>query len=423
MAPRYEFSAPAMRLVRQRFDSAEIPEFRQVLAERARSRLAELAPARGSKVAIGVGSRGISPIVAVLETLIAELRSAGVSPFIVPAMGSHGGGTADGQASVLAEYGIDEDTLGVPVRATMDTVEVGRTASGAVVHLDAAAAAADGIVVIGRVKPHTSFRGPIESGLSKMLVIGFGNRAGAESIHAHPLAEIIPAAAEVTVAQANVWFGVALVENAFDRPHSLEVIEPERFLETDRRLLEIAKGVLPRLPLDRLDLLIVDRIGKNISGTGMDPNVIGMWRRLPELPREPDYGWIAALGLTDATHGNGTGAGMADLVSRKLVEAYDPAITAANVLTGMSLQIGKIPLTLPTDREAFDTALWLARRVTGSEPRVGRIANTLELETFWLSEPSVPDLPDSCEVVEPAAEFGFAADGSIIERAAFDAGG
>ncbi len=423
MVPRDDFPAPAMRLVRQRFDRSELPEFRQVLAERVRSRLADLAPAQGSTVAIGVGSRGISPIVSVLETLIAELRSAGASPFIVPAMGSHGGGTAEGQAGVLAEYGIDEDTLGVPVRATMDTVEIGRTASGAVVHLDAAAAAADGIVVIGRVKPHTSFRGPVESGLSKMLVIGFGNRAGAESIHAHPLAETIPTAAEVAVAQADVWFGVALVENAFDRPYSLEVVEPERFLETDRRLLEIANEVLPRIPLDRLDLLIVDRIGKNISGTGMDPNVIGMWRRLPELEREPDYGWIAALGLTDATHGNAVGIGMASMVSQKLVDAYDPAITAANVLTSMGLHLGNIPLTLPTDREAFDTGLWLARRTTGTDPRVGRIANTLELETFWLSEPAVPDLPDSCEVVEPAGEFGFAADGSIIEPAAFDARG
>ncbi len=410
-----------MRLVRQRFASAEIPEFRQALAERVRARLAELAPARGSTVAIGVGSRGISPIVGVLETLIAELRGVGASPFIVPAMGSHGGGTAEGQAGVLADYGIDERTLGVPVRATMDTVEVGRTASGAVVHLDAAAAAADGIVVIGRVKPHTSFRGPVESGLSKMLVIGFGNRAGAESIHAHPLAEIIPAAADVAAARANIWFGVALVENAFDRPYLLEIVEGGRFVETDRRLLEVANGVLPRIPLDRLDLLIVDRIGKNISGTGMDPNVIGMWRRLPELPRAPDYGWIAALGLTEASHGNGAGVGMADMVSRKLVDANDPAATAANILTSMGLRLGNIPLTLPTDREAYETGLWLARRTAGPAPRVGRIANTLELETFWLSESTLLDLPDSCQVVEPAADFGFAADGSIIEREAFDA--
>ena len=410
---------PPMRLVRQQFDRTEVQDWQATLAAGVRARLQEFALPTGARVAIAVGSRGVSPIGEVLGTLIAELRAAGAEPYIVPAMGSHGGGTAEGQAQVLAGYGIDEVQLGVPVRATMETEVLGRTPSGAAVHLDAAASEAHGIVVIGRVKPHTGFRGRIESGLCKLLVVGLGNRSGAESIHAHPLATVIPEAAQLAVAHARVLFGVALVENAFDRPCVVEVVPPERFLESDARLLEVARRVLPRIPLERLDVLLIDRMGKDISGTGIDPNVIGMWRRLPELPHEPDYRWVAVLGLTEASHGNAVGLGMADLVSRKLVEAMDPGATAANALTSMALLTAKVPLTLPTDRECYLTALRLGERTAGGPPRVVRIANTLQLETFWASECILPDLPASCAVVAPAGAFGFDPDGAIVESNAF----
>ena len=410
-----------MRLVRQRLDGTEVQDFEATLAASVRARLRELRLPHGARVAIGVGSRGVSPIVEVVSTLVAELREVGARPYVVPAMGSHGGGTAEGQARVLAGYGIDESQLGVPVRATMDTVVLGRTASGAEVHLDAAAAEVDGIVVIGRVKPHTGFRGRVESGLCKMLVVGLGNRTGAQSMHGHPLAAIIPEAAQLSLAHARVLFGVALVENAFDRPCVVEVVPPERFVDTDARLLEIARRVLPRVPLERLDVLLVDRMGKDISGTGMDPNVIGMWRRLPELPREPDYRWVAVLGLTEVSHGNAVGLGLADLVSRKLVEAMDPQATAANALTSMALLTAKVPVTLPTDRECYATALWLGARTGPGTPRTVRIANTLQLETFWAGENVLPDLPGTCEVVEPAGGFAFDPDGAIVEANAFAA--
>ncbi|MBM4436735.1 MAG: DUF2088 domain-containing protein [Actinobacteria bacterium] len=416
-----DLGLPPMRLVRQTFDRAELTDFEAVLAAKVRARLAALGLAPGARIAIGVGSRGISPIAAVVRTLLAELEAAGAAPFIVPAMGSHGGGTAEGQARVLAGYGIDSAHLGVPVVATMDTVVLGRSALGAEVHLSAAAHAVDGVVVIGRVKPHTSFRGTIESGLCKMLAIGLGNRRGAEAAHAHPLAAAIPAAAQVALARAKVIFGVAVVENAFDRPCALEVVAPEDFPATDARLLARARAVLPRVPLDRLDVLIVDRMGKNISGTGMDPNVIGMWRRLPELPHEPDYRWVVALGLTPESHGNATGVGMADLVSQKLVAAIDATQMTANVLTSMALAMAKVPLTLPSDRACVAAALDLARRASARAPRVVRIANTLQLETFWASAAVLPDLPSTCMPVEAATPFAFQAGGAIVEDAAFHA--
>jgi hypothetical protein len=301
----------------------------------------------------------------------------------------------------------------------MDTVQLGRTDAGVVVHMDAVAAASDGIVVIGRVKPHTSFRGPVESGLCKMVVIGLGNREGAESIHAHNLAETIPAAARVALDNAPVCMGVALVENAFDRPHRLAVVGPDAFEATDRQLLEVAREVLPQVPLDQLDVLLVDRMGKDVSGTGMDPNVIGMWRRLPDLSHEPAFSWLAVLGLTEQSHGNAVGIGMADLTSRKLTDNIDPVPTNANVLTSMAVGLAKVPLTLPTDAQCYGIALELARRTSAEPLRVARIANTMNLETFWVSEAAIRDLPGNCEVVSGRVPFGFGPEGSIVEAGAF----
>ncbi len=412
-----------MVLVRQAFDTAELDDLEHHLTVALRRQLERAALPSGASVAIAVGSRGVSPVVQVVQTLVRGLREAGLCPFVVPAMGSHGGGTAEGQASVLADYGVHEQAVGAPVRATMETVVLGTTISGITVHLDAEAAAADGVIVIGRVKPHTGFRGPIESGLCKMSVIGLGNRRGAESLHAHPLATGIPEAAALTVASGHLLCGVALVENAFDRPARAEVVPPEAFHATDQRLLKLARELMPRLPLDKLDGLLIDRMGKNISGSGMDPNVVGMWRRLGELDRKPDYGWLAVLGLTPESHGNAVGIGLADLCSRKLADAIDHEALAMNTLTAMALHAAKVPLTLPTDRACYETVLHLATRSTSNALRIGRIRNTLELETFWVSEAVLDDLPGTCEVVESATPFGFDADNTIVEAGAFESRG
>ena len=410
---------PRMHLVRQRLDEAEVACFDERLAAETRATLADQGVGNGARIAIAVGSRGVSPILEVVSAIVESIRAVGGEPFVVPAMGSHGGGTSAGQIGVLASYDITEATLGVPVRATMDTVCLGETDQGVAVHMDALAAAADGIVVIGRVKPHTSFRGPIESGLCKMLVIGLGNRVGAESIHAHDLGRAIPTAARLALEKARVVMGVALVENALDRPYQLSVVGPDLFEHTDQALLAVARRVLPRIPLDKLDLLLVDRMGKDVSGTGMDPNVIGMWRRLPDVRREPAYQWLAVLGLTEQSHGNAVGIGMADLTSLKLKNAIDPVPTYANVLTSMSVGMAKTPVTLPTDAECYATGLMLAARSAIGPVRVARIANTMHLETFWVSEASVPDLPGGCEVVSSKRPFGFGDDGSILEDGVF----
>ena len=412
-----------MVLVRQAFDTAELDDLEDHLTVGLRRQLERAALPPGASVAIAVGSRGVSPVVQVVQTLVRGLREAGLCPFVVPAMGSHGGGTSEGQASVLADYGVHEQAVGAPVRATMETVVLGTTISGITVHLDAEAAAADGVIVIGRVKPHTGFRGPIESGLCKMSVIGLGNRRGAESLHAHPLATGIPEAAALTVASGHLLCGVALVENAFDRPARAEVVPPEAFHATDERLLKLARELMPRLPLDKLDGLLIDRMGKNISGSGMDPNVVGMWRRLGELDRKPDYGWLAVLGLTPESHGNAVGIGLADLCSRKLADAIDHEALAMNTLTAMALHAAKVPLTLPTDRACYETVLHLATRSTSKALRIGRIRNTLELETFWVSEAVLDDLPGTCEVVQSATPFGFDADNTIVEAGAFESRG
>ena len=409
-----------MSLVRQTFDSGEVGDLGGILAAGLQVQLERANLPVGATVAIGVGSRGVAPVVEVVRTLVVELLRAGLHPVIVPAMGSHGGGTATGQEAVLTDYGVVEETVGAPIRATMETIEIGQTRSGVSVHLDAAAASTDGVIVIGRVKPHTGFRGPVESGLCKMTAVGLGNRRGAESVHAHPLATTIPEVAAVTVASGRLLCGVALVENAFDRPACVEVVGPDDFRDTDERLLRVAQQLLPRLPIKRLDGLIVDRMGKNVSGSGMDPNVIGMWRRLPELERTPDYGWLAVLGLTPQSHGNAVGMGLADLCSRKLVDAINYEAVAANILTAMALDAAKTPLTLPSDRICFETVLQLASRTVDHDLRIGRIKNTLELETFWLSEAALDDLPSSCMVVQPTVPFGFDLDGAVIEEGAFD---
>ena len=409
-----------MHLVRQAFDSVELDDLEGHLTAGLRRQLARAALPPGASVAIAVGSRGVSPVVEVVRTLARGLREAGLQPFVVPAMGSHGGGTAEGQESVLADYGVHELSVGAPVRATMETVVLGTTASGITVHLDAEAAGADGVIVIGRVKPHTGFRGPIESGLCKMSVIGLGNRRGAESLHAHPLGTGIPEAAALTVASGHVLCGVALVENAFDRPARAEVVAPEAFHATDEVLLKIAHELMPRLPLDNLDGLLIDRMGTNISGSGMDPTVVGMWRRLGELDRTPDYGWLAVLGLTPESHGNAVGIGLADLCSRKLADAIDQEALAMNTLTAMALHAAKVPLTLPTDRACYETVLHLAERSTDRPLRIGRIRNTLELETFWVSEGVLDDLPVNCEVIDSTSPFGFDTDDAILETGAFE---
>lgn len=406
---------PTMVPIRQRFPDDAIADLPGAIAAGVQQAGVLTAIEPGAEIAIAVGSRGVSPIGEVVRALVDQVCAAGGRPFLVPAMGSHGGGTAEGQRQVLAGYGLSEAALGVPIRSSMETVVVGTTDAGVPVHLDASAARAGGIIVIGRVKPHTGFRGPVESGLCKMLTVGLGKANGARAIHAGGLAETIPAAAAVAVARAPVIGGIALVENAYDRPCRLEVATPERFYEVDHALLAVARARLPGIPVEQADLLIVEEMGKNISGTGMDPNVVGMWRRFGG-ERRPNYARLAVLGLSETSHGNATGLGLADFTTRRLVDAIDWPETHLNALTALDPLICRTPMTLENDRACLETALDLLRRATGREPSVVRIKNTLELEHLSVSQDLVDNLPidRAIDVDAVGAPLAFDAGGRLI---------
>jgi hypothetical protein len=365
-----------------------------------------------ASVAITAGSRGIADIPLVIRTVAEEVRAAGGKPFVVPAMGSHGGATPDGQRHVLAEYGITEQTVGAPIRASMDTVELGRLPNGARVVFDATAAAADATIVVNRVKAHTAFRGEIESGLCKMACIGLGKAVGAEQIHAHGLRESIPAAASLVIEQANVVAGLALVENA---RHELAVIRatpPDGLLQTDRELLQTANAFLPRVPFEHLHVLVVGWLGKNISGSGMDYNVVGMWRRIGG-ERVPDFERIVVLDLTPESVGNGLGVGIADFTTRRLYDKLDLPKMYLNGITSSALEAIKVPIVLDSDRQALGVALHAVGR--GPEARVAIVRSTLDLDELLVSETLAGEVATSprLEVVAPLSELEFTSDERI----------
>ena len=384
----------------------------RVAAELQRIGLAErLHP--GASVAITAGSRGIADIARVLRTVAEYVRSHGGQPFIVPAMGSHGGATVEGQRHVLAEYGITETSVGAPIRATMETVELGTLPSGARVFMDAFAAAADASIVVNRVKAHTAFRGPIESGLCKMTCIGLGKAEGAEQTHAYGLRQTIPQAASLALESANVVAGLALVENAAHQLAIIQAARPAEFLDTDRELLKRANTYLPRVPFDHLHVLVVARLGKNISGSGMDYNVVGMWRRIGG-ERVPDFERIVVLDLTEESDGNGLGVGIADFTTRRLYAKLDLPKMYLNGLTSQAVDALKIPIVLESDRQALEVALHAVGH--SADARVAIIRSTLDLDELFVSQALHDEVAANprLEVVGPTADLEFDADGGLI---------
>lgn len=348
-----------------------------------RKGFAALSPAcilPGMRVCIAVGSRGISGYADVVGAVVDAVRSAGAEPFLVPAMGSHGAATAEGQRAVLCSAGMAG--FGVPILSSLDTVEIGVTEDGMPVLWDTYAAAADGVIVVNRVKAHTAFRGRWESGLFKMIAVGLGKARGADLIHAHGIGTAMPAAARVAIASRPVLAGVAIVENGSHAPARVEVIAGHHIEVEEPRLLELARSLQPHLPFDPLDLLVVEQMGKDISGTGMDTNVVGMWRRNGG-PRVPDVRCLVVLGLTPESHGNATGIGMADLVSRRVIDAVDWAATYTNCLAARNFAGAKRPMALPTDCDVLAAGL---AGVARSTARVALVKNTLALDTLWVSE-------------------------------------
>lgn len=347
----------------------------------------------GRSIAIGVGSRGISDLPLMVARLVDQVKAAGGRPFMVPAMGSHGGATPEGQVEVLASLGITVEAMGCPLRATMETVVLGHTAGGIPAQIDRHAAEADGILLLNRVKMHTSFHGALESGLHKMLAIGLGKEKAATLLHSRGpdgLRDDMPEVARTLLLKAKVLAGFGVVEDGYHRIVALRGLAPAEMDVGERELLELSRGLSPGLPFRELDVLIVDEMGKNISGTGMDTNVVGRLR----IPGKPEPEWprvkaIVALDLTEATHGNALGVGLADFTVQQLVDKINWRLTAANVLASGFIERGKVPLVLPGPTEALSAAISHVFRdhpERRKQARVLRIRNTLELEQFRVSD-------------------------------------
>jgi len=405
---------PGLIRVRQRFAGGAIGDVEAAEAA-VRSELAACGVAirAGSRIAIAVGSRGIAHIAPMVRQVVAWVRSQGAEPFIVPAMGSHGGGTSAGQREVLASYGIVEAYVGAPILSSMDVVSLPQGDLPIPLFFDKHAHAADGTILINRIKPHTSFHGPYESGLMKMITIGLGKHAQATAIHGlgvHGLRKIMPEAAKRILAQSNILLGLAVVENAYDETLSVCAVRAASIPEEEPALLELARGHMPRLPVDDVDILVVDEMGKDISGVGMDTNVIGRLRvRGQPEPDRPNIAVIIARDLTQASHGNAVGVGLADIVTRRLFAKIDFKATYANIITSTFLERGKVPLVADTDRQAIDIALRACGSLDPANVRLIRIRDTLHLDELLVSPAVLREIEHRADIdaVGPCAEaFG-----------------
>jgi hypothetical protein len=411
---------PKMIRVRQTFPRPRVTDIPKAVVETLGA--AALRVKSGDTVAVGAGSRGIANIDVVVGATVRWLKDLGARPFVFPAMGSHGGGTAEGQLSVLEHYGITDATMGCPVRATMDVVQVGE-ALGLPVWLDKLAAAADWIGIVNRVKPHTDFKGSIESGLFKMMTIGLGKHKGAIQYHRanihHGYETVITSVGREMLAKARIGFGVGIVENGYDETAVVEAFAPEALESGERRLLKSAREWMARLPFSPIDVLIVEEMGKNISGSGMDTNVIGRPSNPHEpFPNDPKILWIVTLGLTEESYGNAVGIGNADFTTRRLVEKIDMKPTLINAITACAPGGAKVPATFDTDREAVETALSCIGLTPPEKARVIRIKNTLMLSEIEVSEAYAAEIakrPDLTSIGD-ASPLPFDAAGRIASR-------
>lgn len=409
---------PRMVRVKQEFPPKGLPDVASAVEEALAAAHLDTTVGRGQRIAITAGSRGIANIALTMRAIVDAVKAAGGEPFIVPAMGSHGGATAEGQRELVAGYGITEESMGVPILSSMDTVLLAHTDDGIPCCMDRYAAEADGVILCNRVKPHTDFKGPIESGLMKMLVIGLGKHVQAETIHsygARGLREDMPRVARRLLATGKVIGGLAIVEDAYDQTAHVEWLSPSGMEEREQELLEMAAAEMARLPLDDIDLLIVDQMGKNISGTGMDTNVIGRLQIQGEAdPERPKIRYILACSLTEASHGNALGIGLADLTTQRLVDRIDYKVMNENVITTSFIARGSVPIILPNDRKAIETALKCLWGVQPENARVVRIADTAHLDHIAVSEEALDSLPPYAKPVGTPEEFRFDGCGNLL---------
>ena len=409
---------PKMIRVKQKFDAAQLNNVIDVLNEQLYQPNIKQLIKPGMSIAVAVGSRGIDRICEITAAVVKMIKKQGGQPFIVPSMGSHGGATAAGQIDVLRQLGITEDTVGAQIRSSMEVNKIGKLDNGLPVYVDRYACEADGIVIINRVKPHTAFRGPIESGLMKMMSIGLGKQKGAEACHQlgfKHMAENVPAMARIIMERLPVLFGIATVENPFDKVVKIRVVPTKDIEPVEIELLKLAKANIPRLQFDQIDVLVVDEIGKNISGDGMDPNVVGRYPT-PYAYGGPDVTKIVILDLTKETEGNANGIGTADFTTRYCVEQIDFEKIYANGLTSTVVSPTKVPTTLDNDREAIQAAVKTCNILDFNQVRLVRIKNTLEVGVIEVSEVMIPEVKanSNLELIGEPFEFNFNDEGNLI---------
>jgi hypothetical protein len=356
----------------------------------------------GSSIAIAVGSRGIRNLVDIVTEVAGFIQENNAFPFIVPAMGSHGDANATGQADILACYGISESTLGIPVRSSMEVIELPRGDSPAPVYMDKNAWESDGVILINRIKPHTDYHGKYESGLVKMCVIGLGKEKQASAIHrfgVYGLTSLIPLAARQILSTGKILGGIAIVENGYDETMLVKLLKSDELLDREPELLEIARKNMPSLPTDDIDALIIDRMGKEISGVGIDPNIIGRIRITGQKePGRPSVKAIMISDLSEASHGNAIGMGLADVITKKLYDKIDFSATYINAVTSSFLERVKIPLVAKNDKEAFGIALRSCGYLKEGNEKIIRIKDTLHLDELYVSDMVLKMIGSSAEI-------------------------
>lgn len=378
---------PKMAKVKQTFDATEIEDVTAALNDQFQQKNIGSLIKPGMQIAVAVGSRGLDRLVEMTKATIDEIKRHGGEPFIVPCMGSHGGATAEGQKAVLEHLGVKEEVVGAEIRSSMEVIKIDELSNGLPIYIDKLASEADGIVVINRVKPHTAFRGPFESGIMKMISIGLGKQKGAEACHQlgfKHMAEHVPAMAKVIIEKMPILFAVASVENAYDRIKMLEVLLPQEIEQREPTLQEISKASLPKLFFEQIDVLIIDEIGKNISGDGMDPNITGRYPT-PYAYGGPDVSKMVVLDLTEETEGNANGVGTADFTTQRLVGKMDREATYANGLTSTVVGPTHISTAMPSDKTAVQAAIKTCNILDFTKARVVRIKNTLEIGEIEVS--------------------------------------
>jgi hypothetical protein len=415
---------PLFFTVRQTFDRPRVHD----LAATVRGEMERVLPAgsvpAGVRIGVTVGSRGIRDVAAVVRTAVDFLKARGARPFVLPAMGSHGGATLEGQRQLIAHYGVTEEAMGCPVRAEMETRSLGRTASGVEVRMAETAWQADGVLLVNRVKPHTDYKGPLESGLAKICAIGLGKYEGAREIHRHlftlGLGPTIRGVAEKLVETGRVLGGLAILENAYHETAKVVGVPARGLFEAEEALLVEARRLMGRLPLDELDVLVCDRLGKNISGTGLDTNIVGrsIYGYTPGLPwcdGMPRILRVAVMDLSDESDGNAVGMGLVDFVPERFVRRVDHEVTRLNALTSCSPAGAKTPVVLPDDREAILAAIRTSPLRAGG-PRIVYVRDTLELELALVSEACRPLVEgrDGMEVVSGPAPLRFDPEGRLL---------